>query len=200
MKNYLMISFLFLMVWGNLNAQVYDQPDQNKFLEEKTDKEFNAEQNMILVDYTFIKSPIGINLDSIVDFKKISPPFTIRGINDGDSIVLTKDTPFPVVINGVKYYRFFNVTFDKEITLVTLDEIREEYCPDLKGPYLFMVNKFFLTNDLESYKFDKEFILDVEVLQSEEFESFEEFQPFSIIRIFTKTRTNLKNHNAKRLQ
>ena len=55
-------------------------------------------------------------------------------------------------------------------------------------------------NDLSSYKFDKDFILKVELLKSTDFEEFKHAPLFYIIRIFTKTRENLKHYNVMRLK
>lgn len=194
------------IICATINAQSTSEkelPDQNDF-DFLSDKKFNNEINAALLnkDNVFVKSYIGFNLDSTqVDngFLILSPPFVIRGINDQqDSIVVTQDPrKNPITINGVEYERFFNISFDKEMELVTLDDIKEQYYPEAKGPCMFMVNKFVLTKDIQSYRFDKDFILSVELLSSSEFEAFKDFPEFSIIRIFTKTRKNIKDWRGR---
>ncbi|MDR1121364.1 MAG: hypothetical protein LBM08_10645 [Dysgonamonadaceae bacterium] len=142
-------------------------------------------------------------MDSISSINFLTCPFVVKGVknqqdvivvtqNETDSIIVTQDPrKHPVVINGVEYTRFFSVSVDKEITFVTLDEIKELYFPDVKEPYIFMVNKSFLTDDLQSYKFDKDFIFKTELVKSGEFENLKSNPPFSILRIFTKTKENL---------
>lgn len=190
---------LLLLVFVKSSAQDAvreENPDKNNF-DDLSHEYFNSNPlgNALMLNNVFMKSWIGINLDSIQkeDFNWISAPFVVRDINcRHDSIVVTQDPQtHPVVINGVEYKRFFNATTDREVELVTLDEIKEIYFPGLKDSCIFMVNKFFLTRDIQSYKFEKDFILRVELIKSEEFESLKGFPPFSIIQIFTKTRKNL---------
>jgi hypothetical protein len=180
----------------------FEKPDQND-MDDISNREFNHSWNAIMLNNVFVKSIVCVNLDSISDFLWIKWPFVVKGVknqqgtivvtqNLADSIIVTQDTrEHPVIINGVEYARFFNATVDKEITFVTLDEIKEMYFPDVKGPYIFMVNKYFLTNDLQSYRFDKDFIFHTELIESSEFEYLQSNPPFSILRIFTKTRKNL---------
>ena len=61
---------------------------------------------------------------------------------------------------------------------------------------LYMVNKYFITKDWESYRLDKDFILKVEALPSSECEIFEGQSPFTIIRVFTNI---ISNHNSGRI-
>lgn len=211
MKKHLFLFFISLVCFGNVNAQLFQDsklelPDKNDF-DFLTDQRFNDDRNGILYDYIFIKSCIGINLDSIPEnnFGPISdPPYTIKGTNGQDTLLVTKvSRQHPVVINGVAYDRIVNTFYGdgREVELVSLDEIKTMYYPEAKDPCMFMVNKFFLTNDLQSYKFDKDFILKVEMLKSTEFENFKNFPDFTILRIFTKTRKNLQDQqNAYRLR
>jgi hypothetical protein len=181
----------------------YEEPDKNDF-DYISNQDFNHDRNgAIMLNNVFVKSVVCINLDSISDFLWIGYPFVVKGVKNQqdtivvthnliDSIIVTQDPhKHPVVINGVEYTRFFNVSVDKAITLITLDEIKELYFPDVKGPYIFMVNKFFISDDLQSYRFDKDFIYLTELVESSEFENLKNSPPFSILRIFTKTRKNL---------
>ena len=141
-----------------------------------------------------------LNELSTEDFNKS----TIKGIKtENDSIVVTQKDfhKNPVRINGVDYTRFACTSFGKKVELLSLDDIRKTYFPQMGNtPCMYMVNKFFLMNDLSSYKFDKDFILKVELLKSTDFEEFKHAPLFHIIRIFTKTRENLKHHNVMRIR
>jgi hypothetical protein len=215
MKKYLFLLCGLFVFTINLSAQKqknpeYEEPDKNNF-DDLSNQYFNHSWNAVMLNNVFVKSVAGINLDSISDFPWIGCPFVVKGVknqqdtivvthNLTDSIIVTQDPrKHPVVINGVEYTRFFNASVDKAITLITLDEIKELYFPDVKGPYIFMVNKFFLTDDLQSYKFDKDFIFKTELIESSEFEVLKNGPPFSILRIFTKVRKNL-GMNAMRLR
>ena len=167
---------------------VDSKTDQNGFLNELSTEDFN-------------KSTI----DSLRTFNVVSDgPLTIKGIKtENDSIVVTQKDfhKNPVRINGVDYTRFACTSFGKKVELLSLDDIRKTYFPQMGNtPCMYMVNKFFLMNDLSSYKFDKDFILKVELLKSTDFEEFKHAPLFHIIRIFTKTRENLKHHNVMRIR
>lgn len=179
--------------------------DQNGFLNELSTEDFNKSTIGVLVDGVFVKSLIGVNMDSLRTFNIVSDgPLTIKGIKtENDSIVVTQKDfhKNPVRINGVDYTRFACTSFGKKVELFSLDDIRKTYFPQMGNtPCMYMVNKFFLMNDLSSYKFDKDFILKVELLKSTDFEEFKHAPLFHIIRIFTKTRENLKHHNVMRLR
>lgn len=207
MKKHLFYLVSFV-IFANVNAQQpqdnkLELPDRNNF-DFLTDQQFNESPNAVLYNHIFIKSFIGINLDSIPNFDWIRPPFVIKNTNDKDSLLVTQDTrQHPITINGVTYNRIFNAFYDeeREIELISLDEIKATYYPEAKDPCMFMVNKFFLTDDLQSYKFDKNYILKVEMLKSTEFENFKNFPNFTILRIFTKTKKNLQDQqNSYRMR
>ncbi len=149
----------------------------------------NETVNVATVNSIFVKDVIGFNLDS-ADVYRPSLPFTIKGINNpmDDSLVVTK---IPFVINGVEYYRLFNISMDRTPEFITLEQIKEKYTPNIKPPYLFMVNDNFLTSDLGSYRFDKDFVYFVRAISSYEFEGMKSYPEFTIIRIYTKTKRNI---------
>jgi len=184
---------------------VDSKTDQNGFLNELSTEDFNKSTIGALVDGVFVKSLIGVNMDSLRTINVVSDgPLTIKGIKtENDSIVVTqKDFHKNLVrINGVDYTRFACTSLGKKVELLSLDDIRKTYFPQMGNtPCMYMVNKFFLMNDLSSYKFDKDFILKVELLKSTDFEEFKHAPLFHIIRIFTKTREILKHHNVMRLR
>lgn len=141
-----------------------------------TDLQFNHGYYAWFVNDTFIKSSIGINLEdkSLINIANISKQACAE----------------PLIINGVTYYGKFVITCPNEPEFVTLEDIRKQYCPEVEGPVIYMINKFFITHDAESYKIDKDFVKRCEVLPSSEFELFKNQPPFTFIRVFTKTKCN----------
>ena len=175
--------------------------DKNDGCGFQTDLQFNESCCAILLNDVFIKSNIGIDLYKVE--KKEFPfeyierehkPFVIRGVGEAerDSIVLLKNVSpdNPVEINGESYIFVENLVSSQKFDLVSLEDIKESFCPEIKGPCLYMINKFFITKDVESYKVDKNFVLKVETLPSSEIEFFKDKEPFTIIRIFTNTPAN----------
>ena len=65
-----------------------------------------------------------------------------------------------------------NLISSQKFDLVSLEKIKKSFCPDVTGPCLYMINKFFITRDVESYKVDKNFVHKVETLPSSEIEFF----------------------------
>ncbi len=149
--------------------------DVNDELGRYTDLQFNHDKMAVFVNDTFIKSMIGINIEKNENITDIS---------------IQKECEEPLVINGVTYNGKTIITCTNEPEFVTLEDIRKQYCPEVTGPVIYMINKFFITNDVESYKIDKDFIQKCEVLPSSEFELFKNQPPFTFIRIFTKTKAN----------
>ena len=70
---------------------------------------------------------------------------------------------------------------------MTLEDVRKLYCPEVKEPVVYMINEYFILNDVASYKLDKNYIEQCVVLHEDDFEIFKDASPFSIIRIYTKT-------------
>jgi len=149
--------------------------DVNDELGRYTDLQFNHDKMAVFVNDTFIKSMIGINIEKNENITDIS---------------IQKECEEPLVINRVTYKGKVVFTCTNEPEFVTLEDIRKQYCPEVTGPVIYMINKFFITNDVESYKIDKDFIQKCEVLPSSEFELFKNQPPFTFIRIFTKTKAN----------
>ena len=177
---------------------VTDKNEENGF---QTDVEFNKLPVAMLLNNVFIKSDIGIDLYKVEKkefpyyyIKREHKPFIIRGVGkDGrDSIVLEKDASpdNPIEINGESYIFVQNLISSQKFDLASLEEIKEEFCPDVTEPCLYMVNKFFITKDVGSYKLDRNFVLKVEALPSSEIVFFKGKEPFTIIRIFTNTPGN----------
>lgn len=175
--------------------------DKNEQLGVQTDLEFNQSCCAMLLNNVFIKSDIGIDLYKVEKkefpfeyIKREHKPFVIRGVGEAgqDSIVMSKDLSLgdKIEINGESYIFVQNLISSQKFDLVSLEEIKKSFCPDVTGPCLYMINKFFITRDVESYKVDKNFVHKVETLPSSEIEFFKDKEPFTIIRIFTDTPAN----------
>ena len=110
---------------------VDSKTDQNGFLNELSTEDFNKSTIGALVDGVFVKSLIGVNMDSLRTFNVVSDgPLTIKGIKtENDSIVVTQKDfhKNPVRINGVDYTRFACTSFGKKVELLSLDDIRKTY-------------------------------------------------------------------------
>ena len=107
---------------------VDSKTDQNGFLNELSTEDFNKSTIGALVDGVFVKSLIGVNMDSLRTFNVVSDgPLTIKGIKtENDSIVVTQKDfhKNPVRINGVDYIRlerkwnsFLWMTYERHIFL-----------------------------------------------------------------------------------
>lgn len=148
--------------------------DANDELGRQTDMEFNDSKEAVFVNGVFVKSLIGIDIDGT---KATS--------------VKKEECKSPLKINGVSYDRTCSITCPKTPNFVTLADIQKKYCPQVKGKVVFMINKFFITRDTESYKLDKDYILKCESLPSTELANLVgASEPFTIIRVFTKTEAN----------
>ncbi len=118
-------------------------------------------------------------------------PFTVRGIGKGnDSLVVTAESGNYIRGHGI--IMFTNFKSEHPVKLLSLEDIRKEYCPQVEGDVLYMVNKFFILREEDLYKFAMDFIWKVEVLPSSELTPIKSHikKPFTIIRIFTKTHHN----------
>ena len=165
----------------------------HQFGDPMSDKVFNARRGaVILNDNIFAKSEVGIDPKSVERvIKEIKLPLVIRDINDRhDSLVVTQ---YPFTINGVEYDYAVQIELKnfKDIHWASLEDLKEKRFPDLKGPYVFMIDRNFITHDVASYKIDENFVYDMQVVPSADFESPQGLPAFSVIRIFTRTPANI---------
>ncbi len=186
----------------------YSEKDKNHRFESLDDYMFNDE-NWNDWCYTlggeFIGwYPIGIDcyaveVESATNAKGgLKLPFMIHGIGpQRDSLRVEKtlremrEENISYKIGG-KEVRFFTnyKSLKGKVELLTLDEVRQKYAPKVKGPVVYMINKFFIMHDAEFYKVDKDFIYKVEVVSSKDFDALKGVPEFTIIRIFTRTHHN----------
>ena len=192
-RNFFLTAFITAM-FGMAQAAVPGEiPNSNQNIDPMSDKAFNARRGAtILNNNVFAKSEVGIDPKSVERVKKeIKLPLVIRDINDQhDSLVVNQ---YPFTINGVEYDYVVQIELKdfKHIHLASLEDLKEKRFPDLKGPYVFMIDRNFITHDVASYKIDENFVYDMQVVSSADFESPQGLPAFSVIRIFTRTPANI---------
>ena len=192
-RNFLLMAFITAMSGMPQAAVPGKSSNSNQNIDPMSDKAFNARRGaVILNNNVFAKSEVGIDPKSVERvIKEIKLPLVIRDINDRhDSLVVTQ---YPFTINGVEYDYVVQIELKdfKNIHWASLEDLKEKRFPGLKGLYVFMIDRNFITRDAASYKVDENFIYDMQVISSADFESQQDFPPFSIIRIFTKTQENI---------
>nr|WP_315177700.1 hypothetical protein [uncultured Flavobacterium sp.] len=128
------------------------------------------------------------NLVSINSMEYIEPN-EIESIN-----VIKKDT----IINGVLYRGQINITSKnpKKYDFISLEQIKSEFTKIKSNDVIYMVNGAFIKDNIETFKLDRNYILEVEITNSEEFYNLRKGDTkFDIINILGKTKENLENKN-----
>ncbi|WP_426065318.1 hypothetical protein [Flavobacterium sp. DSP2-3-1] len=116
-------------------------------------------------------------------------PNKIESVN-----IIKKDT----IINGVRYpdQIYFTSKVPKKYDFISLEQIKSEFTKIKTNDVIFMVNGTFIKDNIETFKLDRNYILKVEVTNSEEFYNFKKSDTkFDIINILGKTKGNLENKN-----
>ena len=116
-------------------------------------------------------------------------PNEIESIN-----VIKKDT----IINGVLFRGQINITSKnpRKYDFISLEQIKSKFTKIKSNDAIYMVNRAFITDNIETFKLDRNYILKVEVTNSEEFYNLRESNAkFDIINILGKTKENLENKN-----
>jgi len=79
---------------------------------------------------------------------------------------------------------------------LSLEQIKSEYTKIKKADVIYMINGEFIKDNIETFKIDKNYILTVEVTNSNEFYNLRKSDTkFDIINILLKTKENLDNKN-----
>ncbi|MCM1511483.1 MAG: hypothetical protein NC116_12320 [Clostridium sp.] len=138
---------------------------------ETSDTEFNNSKTACYVNGIFVKSPIGVNTNKKAE-----------GVKDA---YIKKGLP-PFTVNGVTYINRLDVTYEGTPELISLADVRELYCPNIKGTVVYMIDNYFITKDVNSYKLDKNFIDRCEELKSSDIEALNGQNDFTVIRVFTQ--------------
>ena len=183
-----------------VDPRAFIAKDRNTRIEEATDLEFNNYKNAFVVNGVFMRDLIGIDQNNMNITWDFTYPVVIRHIGkDNDSLIIKKDPLHdPDYLSGtikLRNMRLRNIiffTYSGNSHFMTPDDIRQKYCPQAKGPYLYMINKFFIMRDEDLYMIDPDFIQSVESFPSKDISLLREgYKKFTVIRIFTKTLHNI---------
>ncbi|MFV8345470.1 hypothetical protein [Flavobacterium sp. ZB4P13] len=116
-------------------------------------------------------------------------PNEIESVN-----VIKKDT----TINGAVYHGQIYITSKnpKKYDFISLEQIKSEFTKIKSNDVIYMVNGALIKNNIETFKVDRNYILEVEVTNSETFYNLRKSDiKFDIINILGKTKENLENKN-----
>lgn len=114
--------------------------------------------------------------------------------NDIESInVIKKNT----TIDGVLYYGQMYITSknQKKYDFLTLEQIKSEFTKIKSKNVIYMINGTLIKTNIETLKLDRNYILSVEVTNSDAFYNLRTNIQFDIINILGKTKENLDNKN-----
>jgi hypothetical protein len=125
------------------------------------------------IDSVFIADPNGVNLDRI------------------DSMKIDKD--HNISINGIAYDHRIYLFSKDPVNLVSLKQVTDKYIKgDIYMP-IYVLDDVFIVKDAASVKIDENFILKVNAINSDEFDSLDKNNSFkfTFIFIYTKTEANI---------
>jgi hypothetical protein len=108
--------------------------------------------------------------------------------------VVKKDT----LIKKVLYQGQLYITSKnpKKYNFISLHQIKSEYTKIKSNDVIYMVNGVFIKDNIDTFKLDRNYILEVEVTNSEAFYNLRKSDTkFDIINILGKTKENLENKN-----
>ena len=183
-----------------VDPRAFIAKDRNSEIEEYTDSTFNNYPYAYVVNGVFTRSLIGIDQYKKKNFFDFTYPVVVRHIGKGNDSMVIKSNPLrdPDYLSGTIKLRDMRLrdvlflTYSGNSHFMTPDDIRQKYCPQAKGPYLYMINKFFIMHDEDLYKIDPDFIQSVESFPSKDISLLREgYKKFTVIRIFTKTLHNI---------
>lgn len=173
-----------------------DEKDRNHMWEADDDVRFNfSDLDLCVVDGECIgPREIGVDCYALERMHDTLSSFRVNGLGYQDKSMEVKlddeGEPLPAFWEGerVRYIFRYHSTKGK-LHLVSLEDVRKEFCPRVKGKCVFMINKFFILKHQELYRLDRDFILRVETEESRLL--FPDLKPpFTIVRIFTRTHHN----------
>lgn len=189
---------------GTITKAWYEDKHRNRYkngeFDTMDDRHPKNHEIAYFVNGVFVKSLLGIDRDDkkertiIVNAPRhskmaLAMPFTAYEINSmHDSLVIDS---VPVLINGKEYRAIINAIGQEPVELISLEEIRAQYCPYADRPFLYIVDGMMLLTDVESYKFQRDYILRIDLYKSEDIESLKGTTPFYVLKIYTAKRRNL---------
>ena len=183
-----------------VDPRAFIAKDRNTRIEEATDLEFNNYKNAFVVNGVFMRNLIGIDQNNMNITWDFTYPVVVRHIGKGDDSLVIKKDPLDdpdfrsgtIKLRNMRLRNIIFFTYSGNSHFMTPDDIRQKYCPHAKGPYLYMINKFFIMRDEDLYMIDPDFIQSVESFPSKDISLLREgYKKFTVIRIFTKTLHNI---------
>ncbi len=112
--------------------------------------------------------------------------------NDIESVNIIKND---TLIDNVLYQGqlFISLKKSKKYDFLTLKQIKSEFTKIKSNKGIYVVNGAFIKNNIETFKLDRNYILEVEVTNSEAFYNLRKSDTkFDIINILGKTKENLE--------
>ena len=191
-------------IFGDINSQ-YDGWSDNCF-----NRLYPTAKTLVVVDGVSVKSEIGFDYRYLVNLDTtdtpVKYPMWVHGVGKAnDSVYVESPDVFDddkgkgyLMVGSMKCKYMEVYRYEKEdYTLVTLDELRRKIYPDVKGDFLYMINKLFIMTDADYYKLDLDFIQHVELVNSKNIDVLKNRKPFHILRIFTKNMHNLSVRDSE---
>mgnify|MGYP004417269702 CR=1 FL=1 len=115
--------------------------------------------------------------------------------NEIESVnVIKKDT----IINAVLFrgQLFITSKNPKKYDFISLEQIKSEFTKIKSNDIIYMVNGVLIKDNIDTFKLDRNYILEVEVTNTEAFYNLRKSDTkFDIINILGKTKENLDNKN-----
>ncbi|WP_414000340.1 hypothetical protein ACMDB5_07310 [Flavobacterium sp. W1B] len=103
-----------------------------------------------------------------------------------------------IIINGKLYHGQILITSKnpKKYDFISLEQIKSEFTKIKSNDVIYMVNGEFIKDNIKTLKLDRNYILNVEVTNSDVFYNLRKSDiKFDIINILVKTKKNLDNKN-----
>ena len=149
-----------------VDPRAFIAKDRNTRIEEATDLEFNYDKNAFVVNGVFMRDLIGIDQNNMNITWDFTYPVVVRHIGKGDDSLVIKKDPLDdpdfrsgtIKLRNMRLRNIIFFTYSGNSHFMTPDDIRQKYCPQAKGPYLYMINKFFIMRDEDLYMIDPDFI------------------------------------------
>ncbi|WP_139174245.1 hypothetical protein [Flavobacterium frigoris] len=102
------------------------------------------------------------------------------------------------IINNNSYAGQIHITSKNpnKYIFLSLEQVKSEYTKIKKADVIYMINGEFIKDNIETFKIDKNYILTVEVTNSNEFYNIRKSdRKFDMINILVRTKNNLDNKN-----
>lgn len=190
----ILMMLLMQMAAAECARAQYAMPrDPNEQLDYMTDYQWNRWNHGFVLNGKFIKNSIGIDLRYV---RVGNPQPMIYEIGQNNDSVRYTGEPYrndSVKLLDINGFKCSEISFYEQNypNLVSLEQIRKKYCPEVKGRVVYMINKFFIMDHEDLYRIEGMFIYKVETVSSKDIKSLADLPEFTVIRIFTRTSRNV---------